>query len=125
MAWEPRPTTEQLGEVTKQDAAALLTGLERAVRTQDQARACAVAQQYLNQGHDAQRAFDVLLKFATSEDGALHAEKFFRTTNDEYAALRPAFRGRQLVALARVTASEFGQQAPGYAEACGLLRVDA
>jgi len=125
LAWEPRPTAEQLGDVTKQDAAALLTGLELAVRAQDQARACAVAQQYLNQGHDAQRAFDVLLKFATSEDGALHAEKFFRTTNDEYAALRPAFRGRQLVALARVTASEFGQPAPGYAESCGLLKVDA
>ena len=77
------------------------------------------------QGHPARGAFDVLLRFATSEDGALHAEKYYRTTSDEFAATRPAFRGRQLVALARVTASEFGQPAPGYAEACGLLGVTA
>jgi hypothetical protein len=125
LSWEPRPTSEQLDQVTKGDAASLLAGLELAVRMQDQARACAVAQQYQLQGYDAQRAFDLLLKFATSEDGALHAEKFYRTTSEEFAALRPAFRGRQLVALARVTASEFGQPAPGYAEACGLLKVDA
>ena len=30
---------------------------------------------------------------------------------------------QQLLALARVTASEFGQPAPGYAEARGLLGV--
>jgi hypothetical protein len=37
--------------------------------------------------------------------------------------MRPAFRWRQLVALARVTASEYGQPAPGYAEACALLKL--
>ncbi len=125
LAWEPRPTAEQLGKVADQDGAALLAELEAAVRAQDQARACAVAERYSEQGYDAQPAFDVLLQFATSEDGALHAEKYYRTTTDEYAATRPAFRGRQLVALARVTASEFGQPAPGYAEACGLLGVTA
>ena len=36
---------------------------------------------------------------------------------------RPAFRWRQLVALARVTASEYGFAAPGYVQACELLRV--
>jgi hypothetical protein len=34
---------------------------------------------------------------------------------------RPAFKWRQLVALARVTASEHGRPAPGYAEAKRLL----
>jgi hypothetical protein len=125
LAWDPRPHAEQLGKVADQDGATLLADLDRAVREQDQALACAVAHRYAAQGYEAQPAFDVLLRFATSEDGALHAEKFYRTTSDEYAATRPAFRGRQLVALARVTASEFGQPAPGYAEACGLLGVPA
>ena len=35
--------------------------------------------------------------------------------------MRPAFRWRQMVSLARVTASEFGRPAPGYAEAKKLL----
>jgi len=34
----------------------------------------------------------VLLGFATSEDGSLHAEKFYRTTAEEFGASRPAFR---------------------------------
>jgi hypothetical protein len=42
---------------------------------------------------------------------------------EEFATSRPAFRWRQLVALARVTASECGFPAPGYAEACRLLKV--
>ena len=62
-----------------------------------------------------------MLKYAVSEDGSLHAEKFYRTTSEEFAATRPAFRWRQLVALARVTASEYGRPAPGVAEARELL----
>jgi hypothetical protein len=65
----------------------------------------------------------MLLRFATSEDGALHAEKYYRTVSEEFAMTRPAFRWRQLVALARVTASEYGFPAPGYAQACELLKV--
>ena len=74
-------------------------------------------------GHPSRPIFDVLLKYAVSEDGALHAEKYYRTVSEEFAATRPAFRWRQLVALARVTASEYGFPAPGYAEACRLLKV--
>ena len=47
-------------------------------------------------------------RYAISEDGALHAEKFYRTESEEFASTRAAFRWRHLVALARVTASEFG-----------------
>ena len=68
-------------------------------------------------------ALDLLLKYAVSEDGALHAEKYYRTASEEFGKMRPAFRWRQLVALARVTASEHGFPAPGYAEACRLLKV--
>ncbi len=67
--------------------------------------------------------FDIMLGYATSEDGALHAEKYYRTVSDEFATMRPAFRWRQLVALARVTASEYGQPAPGLAEAREMLGV--
>jgi len=39
------------------------------------------------------------------------------------AAIRPAFRWRQLVALARVTASEYGHSSPRYVEATRLMKV--
>jgi hypothetical protein len=64
-----------------------------------------------------------MVKYAVSEDGALHAEKFYRTVVEEFASTRPAFQWRQVVALARVTASEHGFPAPGYQEACELLGV--
>ena len=67
--------------------------------------------------------FDIMLGYATSEDGALHAEKYYRTVTEEFAATRPAFRWRQLAALARVTASEFGYPAPGVALGRRLLKV--
>ncbi len=72
-------------------------------------------------------------KYAISEDGRLHSEKFFRTVREEFKFARPAFRWRQLVALARVTASAYGYdvkdnhgyRAPGYEDACNLLKVKA
>ena len=85
--------------------------------------ACALVHRYGELGHPVRPVFDLLLGFATSQDGALHAEKFYRTVTEEYAATRTAFRWRQLAALARVTASEYGFPAPGYAEACKLLKV--
>ncbi len=54
---------------------------------------------------------------------ALHGEKYYRTVSEEFAAARPAFRWRQLVALARVTASEYGRPAAGCEEARGLLKL--
>ena len=41
----------------------------------------------------------------------------------ELDSLRAAFRWRQLAALARVTASEYGRTAPGYKQACELLKI--
>ena len=49
--------------------------------------------------------WDLLLRYAISEDGALHHEKFYRTTVEEFNAARPAFKWRYVIALARVTAS--------------------
>jgi hypothetical protein len=65
--------------------------------------------------------FDLMLKYAVSEDGSLHAEKYYRTTSEEFATTRSAFRWRQLVALARVTASEYGRPAAGVGEAREML----
>ncbi len=67
--------------------------------------------------------FDLLLKYTCSEDGDLHAEKYYRAVCEEFATIRPAFRWRQLVALARVTASECGHPSPGYVEATRLLKL--
>jgi len=109
-------TTE---EVTK--PAALLAALDQAVESSDQARAIAVVARYEQLGHRSETVFEHLLNYAISEDGALQAEKFYRTVVQELATTRPALRWRHLQALARVTASEFGHPAPGLSEARRLL----
>jgi len=119
----PNPRPEDLESVRSAGPAALLGELPSAIRGNDQARACALAHRMGEAGADPRAAFDLLLGYAVSEDGALHAEKFYRTAREEFASTRPAFRWRQVVALARVTASEFGRPAPGYAEACELLKA--
>lgn len=119
----PYPLADQLAQVTAEDPASLLREVEAAVRDKDQFRAAAVVSRYGQLGHEPRRVFDLLLKFATSEDGALHAEKYYHTVSAEFAATRPAFRWGQLVALARVSASEYGHASPGYEEAKRLLNV--
>jgi hypothetical protein len=121
--WEPLPLTQHLGQLKTTDADGLLRDLEDAIRGNLQARASAVAQRYGELGHPPRRVFDLLLRFAVTEDGALHAEKFYRTVSEEFASTREAFRWRHVVALARVTASEFGRPAAGVAEAQALLKV--
>lgn len=101
----------------------LLAELDTAIRGNLQSQACNVVNRYGQLGHDPRPVFDLLLRYAVSEDGALHAEKYYRTTSEEFARTRPAFRWRQAIALARVTASEYGRPAPGYQEACGLLKL--
>ena len=85
--------------------------------------ASALVHRYGALGHVPAPMFALMLKYAVSEDGALHAEKYYNTVREEFAATRPAFRWRQLVALARVTASECGRPAPGVAQARELLKV--
>jgi hypothetical protein len=120
---EPYPSAEQLEKIQAKNGAALLYGAEAAIRERDQASAAALVHTYSGLGLPERPVFDLLLRYAVSEDGALHAEKYYRTVTEEFAATRPAFRWRHLVALARVTASEYGFPAAGYAEACQLLKV--
>ena len=110
-------------EVRVDDAQELVARMRAAVESGDQMLACAAAQVYLDQGFPEQGLFDALLEYALSQDGALHAEKYFHTMTEEFADARPAFRRRHLVALARVTASEHGWPAPGYAAAREQLGV--
>lgn len=118
---EAYPTAADLEAIREKDPAALLKLTEEAIRAKDQCRACTVAHAYGQQGHDAKALFGLLLRYAISEDGALHAEKYYRTVSEEFTSLRPAFRWRHLVALTRVTASAFGKPAPGLEEARKLL----
>jgi len=120
---QPLPWAEHLEKVTTRDPALLVRQTEEAIKAKDQARASALVQRYGELGHPSRPVFDLLLRYAISEDGALHAEKYYRTVTEEFAATRPAFRWRQLVALARVTASAYGYAAPGYKDACELLKV--
>jgi hypothetical protein len=65
--------------------------------------------------------FDLLLRYGTRADGALHAEKYFSTVHQEFREARPVFRGRHLVGLTRVTASEQGFPSAGWDQARQLL----
>jgi hypothetical protein len=120
---EAYPQAAHRDLVKSKNPAELLKLTEAAIREQNQKLACALAHQYGELDQPARPLFDVLLKYATSEDGALHAEKYYRTVSEEFASNRPAFRWRQMAALARVTASEYGSPAPGVAEAKKLLGV--
>jgi hypothetical protein len=120
---EPYPPPEQLAKVDTKEAGRLLQMAEAAIKEKNQAGAAALVHRYGELGHPARPVFDLLLRYGVSEDGALHAEKYYRTVTEEFAAAQPAFRWRHLVGLARVTASEYGQTAPGYAEARRLLKL--
>jgi hypothetical protein len=121
--WQPLPLARHLQEVKSENAQDLLRDAEEAIRGNLQAKASAVAQRYGELGHEPRPLFDLFLRYAISEDGSLHAEKFYRTVSEEFAATRAAYRWRHVVALARVTASEYGRPAAGMSEAKSLLKV--
>lgn len=120
---QPWPTPEHLDEVRGSSAPALLQELHDAVQSGNQALACAVVARYAETTEDARPVFERLVRYATSEDGALHAEKFYRTVSEEFLSTRPSRRWRHVIGLARVTASEYGRRADGYDEACELLGI--
>jgi hypothetical protein len=123
--WEPLPLKRHLDQIKATEPGALLSEAEEAIQQNLQAHAAAVVHRYGELGHAPRAVFDLLLRFAVSEDGSLHAEKYYRTVSEEFASTRAAFRWRHLVALARVTASEYGRPAPGMAEAKQILKLRA
>jgi hypothetical protein len=128
---EAYPTDGHRATIRTKDPALLLDEADDAIRNNNQGRAAAAIAIYGEGGHSPQAVFDRMLKHTISEDGRLHGEKYFQTVQEEYRTMRPAFRWRQLVGLARVTASaygydrndKYGTRAPGYEEACRLLKV--
>lgn len=126
------PTDEHRLLVKVSDAAKLLAETEDAIRHNDQGRATAAIQIYGEQGYSVEPVFNLMLKYAVSEDGRLHGEKYYHTVLEEYRTIRPAFRWRQVVGLARVTTSAYGYnrddqlgfRAAGYEDACKLLGVE-
>lgn len=128
----PFPTAEHRALIKRAGAKQFLAEAEDAVRNNDQGRAAAAVQLYGDQGYAVEPVFKLMLKYSVSEDGRLHAEKYYSTVREEYRTIRPAFRWRQIVGLARVTASAYGYnredehgfRAAGYEEACQLLGVD-
>jgi hypothetical protein len=123
LKWEPYPRKEHREKITATNGAGLLREAEGAIKEKDQGRAAAAVHRYLELGQPDKDVFALLLRFAISEDGALHNEKFYRTASEEHTRSRPAHRGRFLVALARVMASAYGRPAPGLDEAKRLLKV--
>jgi hypothetical protein len=121
--WQPRPWPEHLEQISGNDPASVLGELKAAIESNDQSMACAATARYGELGGEPKPVFALLRDYATSQDGALHAEKYYYTVRENFRATSPAFRWRHLVALARVTASEYGRPAPGYEEAKGLLNA--
>jgi len=120
-----------LVKIQSQDG--LLAEAEDAIRNNDQGRVAAAIQIYGEKNFDVENVFNLMIKYAVSEDGRLHGEKYFHTVREEYRTTRPAFRYRQVVALSRVTASAFGYnrddkhgfRAAGYEAACKALGVES
>lgn len=127
------PTSEHRATIKASDPDGLLAEAEDAVRHNDQGRAAAAIAIYGEHGYSPEPVFERMLKYTVSEDGRLHGEKYFQTVSEEFRTTRPGFRWRQLVGLARVTASAYGYdrkdqhggRAPGYEDACRLLKVTA
>jgi hypothetical protein len=121
MTWKPYPTDEHLQHVNGKTPDELLKEADGAIRENNQAGAAAAIHQFGRLGGDSHAAFSLLLNYAISEDGALHAEKYYQTTADDFANTRPSLRWRHLTGLARVTASAHGFPAAGVREAEELL----
>jgi hypothetical protein len=120
---QPYPREDARAEARLIQPDRLLPALDDAIRQRSQPRAAALALRYCESNQPPRALWDLLVRYAISEDGALHAEKFYRTSTEEFASVRPAFRNRYLVGLARVTASAHGYPAAGHGDACRLLGI--
>lgn len=120
---EPLPAKHHVDRVAGSTAEELLAQMDTAVTNNMQGQATAIAHRFGQLKLPADALFSCLLKYAVSEDGALHAEKYFQTVRDDFLSTRESARWQHLCALARVTASEYGKPAAGQQEARELLRV--
>jgi hypothetical protein len=122
LKWDRYPTDESLAGSRGKSPEVLLKDLDTAIRRNDQMAAAAATVAYGQSSTDTRPLFDLFRGYAISEDGALHAEKFYRTTCEAWQAGRESQRLGYLTSLARVTASAFGQPAPGMDQVRRLLK---
>jgi hypothetical protein len=117
---------------TLTDATKLLDEIDARIRARDQKGACSATRRYCELAHPGDTLLKRLLDFAISEDGALHAEKYFATVREEMSgtwtrgpqhenSAGDKMRRLLLVALTRVMASQQGFPAPGVEETRKLL----
>src|SRR5262249_9615589 len=71
----PYPFAEHNEKIRDVEPDHLLAEAEAAIRAKDQTRACALVHRYGTLDRPARPVFDLMLRYAISEDGALHAEK--------------------------------------------------
>ena len=114
--------TRHRDEVARIKAKDLPTALRESVAQADNRRAAAIGEHWLAAGLPAAKAFEILIVDMSAYDGALHHEKFFRTTFEGHSQSPEPFRAQWLACLARVAASGHGIAAPGYEAASELLR---
>ena len=121
---EPVYAGAMLEAARKVPAERLVAELDAAVGAGDQNMAAALVVRLGETGAGADEPKRILRKWATTEDGALHAEKYYRTACDDFQTTRPELRWNHLAGLARVTASASAARvkAPGLEEATALLR---
>jgi hypothetical protein len=122
LKWEPYPRADVRERVRPGSIYQAVRQLDAAIQAKDQALSAGVVEYVSTLEVSPRPILDVILRHTVSQDGALHGEKYYRTATEEFAATRPAFRWRHLIALARVTASAYGYPAPGFDEARELLR---
>lgn len=118
----PYPHPDHMKVVTAKEPSKLLDIVSACIRDNDQGGTCAAIKSYLDLGHDVQKLRSLMIGYAVNDDGSLHHEKYWQTVGEEYATQRPAFRGRQLIAMGRVLASGAGERAPGLSAARKQLR---
>lgn len=124
LSQDPLPVSHHLKSYRHvKDQSQLLGILNETIQGNLQGHATGVVAHYAKLGFSEEPIFQCLLRYAVSEDGALHAEKYFETVRSDFYNTRPAFRWNHLIGLARVTASEYGRPAAGQSEARQLLNI--
>lgn len=108
-------------EVESNGGTNLLRRLTESLQFQDQAEAAAVASHYAKLTHDLAPLLAILLDASVAAEGALHAEKYYRTQVEAIEGDRASFRPLHCAALARVCASQAGAVASGRSQALELL----
>ena len=84
--WETSayPLEEHFEKIKTDQASSLLGICEEAIRDNDQPTAAAAVHRYCAKGYQSRPVFELMLKYAISEDGRLHSEKYYRTIREEY-----------------------------------------